>query len=437
MYNTRRNMNRIFGTEKDNSEQNKVKKMYDIEKKNTYNPFLDRDGNIFNKYIDYQRLLDNSKINNTVKKYITEATGLTPTQQEIKTSEVKQSPVTGYNTVTFNTNVDVDNLANLDVATELPKLSSAQIAKIINTHFSNSKVISESDAEGIYNAQQNTGMSALAILGIGALESGWGTSNIANKTNNLWGYGATNSNPLSNAHRYSPVSEGAEQFASEYMKTYYDKYGAKSIYSAGTGNNPGGKGYAYNDDGSISSTWARDIGSIMKKLYNTANSVSSTEKAVNQNVSSTNLSDKVGVKIADTSGYKNSAAKGQCVWYVRGRAAQKLGKDTGAVGNANEMWYNVKSSARLPASEESIKPNTIASYKTGTSAGGAKYGHVIFIEDVIGDTVYYTEGGSSYYKNGTDGVLKTASKQGILNGINSNGSRFGSGLIGFIDINRL
>ena len=38
-------------------------------------------------------------------------------------------------------------------------------------------------------------MSALAILGIGALESGWGTSNIAKKTNNIWGYGATNVNP--------------------------------------------------------------------------------------------------------------------------------------------------------------------------------------------------------------------------------------------------
>lgn len=72
-------------------------------------------------------------------------------------------------------------------------------------------------------------MSALAILGIGALESGWGTSNIAKKTNNIWGYGATNVNPEGNAHRYGQMSQGATQFATEFMKTYYNGYGAKSI----------------------------------------------------------------------------------------------------------------------------------------------------------------------------------------------------------------
>lgn len=62
---------------------------------------------------------------------------------------------------------------------------------------------------------------------------------------------------------------------------------------------------------------------------------------------------------------------------------------------------------------------------------------MIYIEDVVGDTVYYTEGGSSYYKNGTDGVVKTASKQDILNGVNSNGGKIGSGLIGFIDLQKV
>ena len=47
----------------------------------------------------------------------------------------------------------------------------------------------------------------------------------------------------------------------------------------------------------------------------------------------------------------------------------------------------------------------------------------------VGDTVYYTEGGSYYYNNGTIGTLKKASKKEILNG----SSKFGYGLIGFID----
>lgn len=148
-----------------------------------------------------------------------------------------------------------------------------------------------------------------------------------------------------------------------------------------------------------------------------------------QSSSGGNYSDSVGKKIANTSGYNNSAAKGQCVWYVRGRASEKLGKDTGAIGNANEMWYNAKPEAKLSASADNIKPDTIASYKYGS--GGNEYGHVIYIEDVVGDTVYYTEGGTHYTNNGTTGVLKTASKSDIMNG-----GSVGKGLIGFIDLSK-
>lgn len=143
------------------------------------------------------------------------------------------------------------------------------------------------------------------------------------------------------------------------------------------------------------------------------------------------LADKVGSKIANTGSYHNDAAWGQCVWYVRGRMKEKLGKDTGALGNANEMWYNAPERTRLSASEASIRPNTVASYKVGSS--GSQYGHVIYIEAVDGDTVYFTEGGSGYHKSGTDGVVKKTTKQDILNGTGG----FGSGLIGFIDINTL
>ena len=157
----------------------------------------------------------------------------------------------------------VSNLRYLDIAEGLPKLTVEEIAQIIKTKFSRSPIMSESDAAGIYDAQQNTGMSALAILAIGALESGWGTSNIAKKTNNIWGYGATNINPEDNAHRYSQMSQGASQFASEFMKTYYNGYGAKSIHAAGTGDNPKGMGYAYYDGGGIDKRWADQVNNIM------------------------------------------------------------------------------------------------------------------------------------------------------------------------------
>lgn len=332
-------------------------------------------------------------------------------------------------TVEFNANVDTGSLGNMDVTTELPKLNTNQIKDIISTYFSKSSVITPSDAEGIYKAQQNTGMSALAILGIGALESGYGTSNIAKKKGNIWGWGATNKNPMGNAKTFSQMSQGASEFANAYLKTYYNGYGAKSINSAGTGNNPSKKGYAYNDDGTINASWARNVANIMGKFYETAKKSATTNNQTNNQNTNSNFSNKVGTKIADVSGYNNSAAKGQCVWYVRGRMKQKFGKETGALGNGNQMWYNAKKSAKLAPTEANIKPNTIASYKTGLSAAGKKYGHVIYIEDVVGDTVYYTEGGSYYYNNGTIGTLKKASKKEILNG----SPKFGYGLIGFID----
>lgn len=259
--------------------RSKVSKMYATDQKATdYNPFLNKNGKLTNPYIDYQGVLDNSGVTQKVKDFIQKATGLKPTEMKNQSgSEL------GYNAYTkssginpsfdFNADADENNLASLDVTSGLPKLNTNQISQIISQHFAKSTVIKPSDAEGIYNAQQQSGMSALAILGIGALESGYGTSNIAKQKNNIWGWNATNTNPGENATTFSQMSQGALEFANSFMKTYYSGYGAKSIQAAGTGNNPSGKGYAYNDDGTINSQWAADVGSIMKNFYRTAKSV--------------------------------------------------------------------------------------------------------------------------------------------------------------------
>lgn len=401
------------------------------------NPFLKTNGELVNPYINYQGVLDDPNVAQKAKEYITKATGLIPTPVQTNQNTASQpkngATETTASDISFNADLDANSLAELDVTTELPKLSTSQIKSIITQYFSKSSVITPEDAEGIFKAQQDTGMSALAILGIGALESGYGTSNIANKTNNIWGYGATNDNPMGNAHRYDQMSTGAIQFAQEYLKTYYNNYGAKSINDAGTGNNPAKKGYAYFDDGSINTKWATDVGSIMAKFYNTAKE---TVQGTGQSGANGAVSYTPGTRIANTASYQNSAAKGQCVWYVRGRAKEKLGVNTSSMGNANQMWYNAGNAA-VSATKGNIRPDMIVSYKYGTSAAGQKYGHVIYIEDVVGDTVYYTEGGSGYYKNGTDGVVKTATKDGILQGVNSSGKRIGSSVIGLIDVNKL
>lgn len=269
----------------ENPFKDKVSNMLESDKGNkssSINPFLDKNGNLFNPYINYQKALDSNAVSDKAKSFIQQATGLAPTTAQTELS----TGMTGGENSSFklNTEADENDLASLDITTDLPKLSSSQISKIISKHFPNSTVISPSDAQGIYDAQQKSGMSALAILGIGALESGYGTSNIAKKKNNLWGWNATNVNPSGNATSFSQMSQGALEFANKYLKTYYNGYGAKSIYAAGTGSNPSGKGYAYNDDGSINSKWADDVGSIMKGFYQTAKSTDASAGSSSNNI---------------------------------------------------------------------------------------------------------------------------------------------------------
>lgn len=255
--------------------QQKIDTAYGKTSKTTnysINPFLDKNGELFNKNLDYQSILDNPNISKNAKTFITQATGLSQTQKDTSESSYEEYSKKSNVTSSFNPNLDDSTLASLDVTTELPKLNESQISNIISTHFKNSTVITPKDAQGIYEAQEKSGMSALAILGIGALESGYGTSNIAKKKNNIWGWNATNVNPGGNAKSFSQMSQGALEFANAFMKTYYNGYGAKSIYSAGTGNNPAGKGYAYLDNGSVDSSWSTKVGSIMQTFYNTAKS---------------------------------------------------------------------------------------------------------------------------------------------------------------------
>lgn len=143
-----------------------------------------------------------------------------------------------------------------------------------------------------------------------------------------------------------------------------------------------------------------------------------------------NLSGLIGTVVANTSNYNNNAAPGQCVWYVRGRAVEKTGKDTGAIGNGNEMALNCNEEAKLAPSMDNLKEDVILSYRYGTSSAGQKYGHVIYIEGVNGDTVYYTECKSGGKAAGT---VKSATKEELFNGT----AGCGREVVGLIDVNKL
>ncbi len=190
------------------------------------------------------------------------------------------SPITGTIVPVDPINADPDlkkltkdSFAQSDIKT-IPKLTETQIKTILDTSFTNKGGIFNSgntalSANGIYRAQQDTGISALVPLAIGAQESGWGTSSIARNKGNMWGWGAYNSSPGESAVDFgSDPYNSFKGYTNAFLNKYYNEYGAKSIYSAGTGTNPAGKGYAYSDSGVISTSWVDGVSGCAKGMLN-------------------------------------------------------------------------------------------------------------------------------------------------------------------------
>ena len=105
--------------------------------------------------------------------------------------------------------------------------------------------------------------------------------------------------------------------------------------------------------------------------------------------------------------YNNGSSWGQCVWYVKGRAKEKLGHSVWSImGNANQ-WYSLAKNAGAPTSNNvnDVRSNSILC-RTGGSTG---YGHIVYIEHVDTSSsekwVYYTESNVG----GTNGALKKLS----------------------------
>ena len=89
-------------------------------------------------------------------------------------------------------------------------------------------------AEAFIRAQDEYGVSALALLALGCLESAWGTSHIAVDKQNLFGWGAVDSNPYDGAWDWSgkDTSEAVYTALSLICKNYpCGKYGQDTFYS--------------------------------------------------------------------------------------------------------------------------------------------------------------------------------------------------------------
>ena len=135
-------------------------------------------------------------------------------------------------------------LGNMNMSSELPKLSVEQIQKVLSTNFKNSRLNVAGAAEGIFNAQQSTGISALAMLSIAAGESTWGTSELAIAKNNYWGWNHYPANGKSAFERATTFSSNpGEAFKAYGEKLISAGYSEQSLAKMADRYCPGGKWY--------------------------------------------------------------------------------------------------------------------------------------------------------------------------------------------------
>lgn len=148
-------------------------------------------------------------------------------------------------------------------------LSLEQFKKIL-TDNKDKNTIFENNAEYFYYIEKQYNINGVFVAAVAIHESGWGTSKIALQKNNLFGYGAYDSNPYNGAYEFTDYSECIDLIARVFVKYYLNPKGTE-IYGGekaqGTYYN-GATLTAVNTRYASDKNWANSVYKHMKYLYN-------------------------------------------------------------------------------------------------------------------------------------------------------------------------
>ena len=159
----------------------------------------------------------------------------------------------------FNMNIGVPSGFSLE-----------QFRKIIENQELDKNNIFKDNAEYFYYAEKQYGINGVFLLAVAIHESGFGTSQISLNKKNLFGYGATDSNPYEGAYSFNTYAEGIDLLARVFMKYYLNPNGTK-IYD---NNIADGRFYNGNTISSVNikyasdSNWANSVYKWINVLYN-------------------------------------------------------------------------------------------------------------------------------------------------------------------------
>ena len=163
-------------------------------------------------------------------------------------------------------------ISNLSFGMQLNKPSGLTLEqfKQILTDSKDTNKIFQNNAQYFYYIEKQYNINGVFVAAIGIHESAWGTSQISRNKNNLFGYGAYDSNPYNGAYNFSDYSECIDLIARVLVKYYLNPKGT-SIYggeiAAGTyynGPTLSGVNTRYATD----KNWANGVYNHMKYLYN-------------------------------------------------------------------------------------------------------------------------------------------------------------------------
>lgn len=106
-------------------------------------------------------------------------------------------------------------------------LSLEQFKKVLSGCKSDKNKIFEGNAEYFYYAEKQYNINGLFVAAVGIHESKWGTSKISLDKKNLFGYGASDSNPYANAKNFTTYAEGIDLVSRVFVKYYINSPGTK------------------------------------------------------------------------------------------------------------------------------------------------------------------------------------------------------------------
>ncbi len=158
----------------------------------------------------------------------------------IKTSNLT-SPTTTPNIVEKNRVQRI--LLKVNIGMELNKTSGLTLNdyKKIFTNIPNDRnKVFEDNYQVFYNAEKKYNINGIFLASIAIHESAWGSSNIANDKNNLFGYGAYDESPYESSLNFDSYADGIETVAKSLVKYYLNPAGTK-IYDGETA-----EGWYYN-----------------------------------------------------------------------------------------------------------------------------------------------------------------------------------------------